>query len=286
MASMECSLPPAVAIAVTALQNTVVPPGPAPMLVAATLARLPIAPRTPRSLPNGWRRSGLVGALAVAAMLFLLVFTGPWGVFTPTASAFTRVQEQVQQAQSVTCKATFRCFGWHVETKVNMQGDHLRLEDLHREYQGSLMNVRPQNQEPRVSIIDVRLRQVLTLYPQRLRARKSPLEEKVAGDWANPIEQFRRLPTDKAQRLGREQLRGRATEVYEVRSTTLLGIPAVAGQRLLVWVDVQTGLPAKVEVRDGDEAEPLLAFDEMVWNRPLEPRLFQHQLPNGYEWEK
>jgi hypothetical protein len=82
--------------------------------------------------------------------------------------------------------------------------------------------------------------------------------------------------------IGAEILRGRRTLVYRLPKINLLGMKG-SGE-MLVWVDAESELPAKIIVRDTDpKAETEIRFDELVWNEPLDAQLFALSIPNGFQ---
>lgn len=276
MPSTQPSLPQALA----ALRTSPIPAGPPAALVAGTLAQLRALSPSP-----AWchRRRSILRAVAIAAVLTLLISVGLWGSFTPTASAFTHMQEKVQQAQNVTCIVKAQLYGWNMETRLFLQGDHIRQEEIRREYTGSLMNVSPKAQEKEIIIIDAKQRKSLSLFPGRKEAKEYPLAVKGNDPpWPHPVAQLRVLPTAHAERVSQENIKGRPTEVYRVSKATVLGITSDAEHQFWVWVDKNTKLPVKVEVRATGSNETVISFEEMVWNQQLDPKLFSLTPPPGY----
>jgi WD40 repeat protein len=52
---------------------------------------------------------------------------------------------------------------------------------------------------------------------------------------------------------------------------------------MLLWVDVESELPSKIEIRSNDPKSFIeFHFDQFVWNEPLDAQLFSLEIPAGY----
>jgi hypothetical protein len=121
----------------------------------------------------------------------------------------------------------------------------------------------------------------LFLDVRRKLAQSAEIDANMARAFANPIDQLRQAQSNDAEPMGEEILRGRRTQIYRLRKVDLLGMKG-AGE-MLVWVDVDNKLPAKIVVRDSDpKAEMEFRFDDFVWNEPLDAGLFSLSMPDGF----
>src|SRR5262249_29878226 len=85
-----------------------------------------------------------------------------------------------------------------------------------------------------------------------------------------------------AERLGQEILKGRRTQVYRLRKVDLLGM--TGNVEMLLWVDVESSLPAKIVIRNSDpKGEMEIRFEEFVLNEPLDARLLSFTVPAGFQ---
>lgn len=209
----------------------------------------------------------VVGGLAAAAALVaaaigvMLVVDGSGG------RAFAEMVEKVKAVHSVRFATTTR-FGRQpaIDGRMYLEGNRLRLE----QFDGML-----------VQVGDLDRRQALFLDRHRKLAQPAEIDDDVAREFANPIDQLRNATSDDAEAIGQEILNRRRTQVYRLRKVDLLGFSGNA--EMLVWVDVESKLPAKIVIRDSDpQARIEVRFDEFVWNEPLDERLFSLDVPDGY----
>jgi len=285
MKPQDLTLPPEIAFQANALKLASIHQGPSQELLNATLLRLSSS-GSYKSQARTRRRWSSAGAVGLAAAVLILLLGIPSSSVLSPATAFSIVQEKVKKADSVTCLAQYSLFGWHIETRVFLYGNRIRLEDQVRDYKGSLLNVTPEDQAKLTCIIDLQTRRVLTLNPLRKTGEEDLFDEATATSWANPIAQIRQMPPGNAQSLGKEEMGGKTVEQFVVHSTTFLGLPPDANCQLHVWVDNAKRLPVKIEVRDQVNNETLIGFTDFVWNQPQDEQKFQMKLPNGYALKK
>ena len=148
-----------------------------------------------------------------------------------------------------------------------LEGNRLRFE----QFDGMLIQVG-----------DLDRKEAVFLDMQRKLAQEVNIDAEVARAFANPIDQLRRTKSNDAEQIGEEILKGRRTQVYRLRKMDLLGMKG--NGEMLVWVDVESELPAKIVIRDPDpKAETEIRFDEFVWNEPLDAQLFSLSMPDGFQ---
>ena len=125
----------------------------------------------------------------------------------------------------------------------------------------------------------------LFLDMRRKLAKPTKIDANMAREFANPIDQLRRAKSDDAEQIGQEILKGRRTQVYRLHKIDLLGmkVKEKEGDEILVWVDVESKLPAKIVIRHLDPKSLMeFRFEEFVWNEPLDARLFSLAIPDGF----
>ena len=218
---------------------------------------------------RGWKASRvLVGGLTVAAAV-LIGLAGVTLLLDRTSGrAFARVIENVNAIRTAHCKTASR-FGHRPEIggQLYLEGNRLRLELIN----GLLIQVG-----------DLDRKQAVFLDVNRKLAQSVEIDARLAREFANPLDQLRRANTKDAKPIGEEILRGRRTHVYRLPRVDLLGMKGDG--EMLVWVDVESNLPAKIVVHDPDpKAEMEMRFDEFVWNEPLDAQMFSLDIPEGFQ---
>jgi hypothetical protein len=238
---------------------------------ARQLAEASPATRLPKHpIPQCGRRGSrvVVSSLAVVAVLIVMTTSAVWLLDQSAARTFAQAIEKVNAARSVQF-ATATRLGRRPEItgRMYLAGDRIRLE----QFDGML-----------VQVADPEQKEALFLDRHRKLAQPTEMDQDVARAFANPIDQLRRARSQDAEPIGQEILRGRRTQVYRLPQVDLLGIKG--DFEMLVWVDVESELPAKIVIRDADpKFETEFRFDEFVWNEPLDDRLFSLNIPDGFE---
>ena len=235
---------------------------------ARQLAATAISPsRTSGSYHRGWKasRSIIAGLTAVAALLAVVI--GVYSLLNHSGGrAFAQMIEKVKASSSVRFTTATR-FGKQPEINgvMYLEGNRMRME----QFDGTLIDV---------ADFDRRLGLLLDMHGKTVQLIE--IDADAARRFANPIDQLRRAKSDDAEQIGEEILKGRRTRVYRLRKADLFGI---TGAEMLVWVDVESGLPAKIVIRDSDpKAGMEFRFDEFVWNEPLNAQLFSLGMPDGF----
>jgi hypothetical protein len=233
-------------------------------LAATTAARA----HDPSAGKRGWKASrSLIAGLTAAAALLIVATVGILSLNFSGSQAFGQVIEKVKAARSVHFTMVHR-FGTQREEKavVYIEGSRMRME----QFNGML-----------VSVADVDRKQCLVLNTSAKLAQKVKMDADAARAFNNPIDQLRHVKLDDAKKIGQEMLGGRRTQVYRFDKADMLFFQGKA--EMLVWVDVESELPAKIEIRRQDPKSPIeLRFDKFVWNEPLDPSLFSLAIPDGF----
>lgn len=113
------------------------------------------------------------------------------------------------------------------------------------------------------------------------RAEPLPHPERLPEN-VNLVGQLRQAVARDAELIGEETIDSRTTRVYRVAKVNILGIQGDA--EMLVWVDAESELPAKIVIRDTDPKHPTeFRAEKFAWNEPLDPKLFSTAVPAGYE---
>jgi len=216
-----------------------------------------------------WKTSRpILSGLTIAAALLVIV-TGLVMLLDRSAeNAFAQVIEKVKAARSVGLTMITR-FGHQPEMSAQMflEGNLMRIEH----FEGRLIQVG-----------DLDRKLALFLDVQRKLAQSLDIDTKLTREFANPIDQLRNAKSNDAENIGQEILNGRHTNVYRLRKMDLFGIKG-SGE-MMVWVDVESELPAKIVFHDPDpKAETEIRFEKFVWNVPLDPQLFSLSIPSGFQ---
>lgn len=231
---------------------------------AKALAEPTSQPQRPAS-PSRGRFSQVVRWSAGLAATVVALFAGIAALMHQSSSAlFAEVIEKVKAAHSVQFEMVTR-FGQQPEqtAKWYLDGKQIRIEML----------------EGQVAIVV----SDLTIQLDHIHKRAEPLvhPERLQGN-VNLVDQLRQAAGQDATFIGEEMIESRSTRVYRVPKVNILGIQGDA--EMLVWVDAQTELPAKIVIRDTDPKHPTeFRAEKFVWNEPLDSKLFSAEVPAGYE---
>lgn len=222
-----------------------------------------------RSRRPGRRASRvLVGALALAAAL-LIMATGISQIWDRSGGqVFAQAIAKVKSAGSVRFTTAIK-FGRRpeIDGRMYLQDNRLRLE----QFGGQL-----------VLVEDVAHKRALFLDLARKRVQETEIDAQAARDFENPIDQLRAAKTDAAESMGDEMLHGRLVHLYRLPNADLFGMKGIAD--MLVWIDSESGLPAKIVLSDPDpKAAVEIRFEHFVWNEPMEARLFSLAVPAGFQ---
>lgn len=221
---------------------------------------------------RSWNISRAVAAwLAVAAMLLLLVTAGVLWLDRSAGRAFAQVIENVKAADSVRLTISMR-FGKQPGGLIRMylQGNQVRFEQA----DGVLVYVYDFDHN-KILILDMHGKQFQT----------ETIDQATVAKFGNPVDSLRRIQSDDAESIGQEILRGRRTEVYRVRQEDAWGLVFTGGDaETMVWVDVESNLPAKIVTRNRDPKQLFEAvYDKFIWDEPLDPQLFSLAVPEGFQ---
>ncbi|MBN1588296.1 MAG: WD40 repeat domain-containing protein [Pirellulales bacterium] len=239
-------------------------------LRAKRLATNTVSPYlTSSSLSRRWKVSRpLVAGMSAAAALLVIVTAGFWLLNQSGGQAFAQMIEKVKAASSVHFITAIRS-GKGPETKavVYVEGNRIRSEEFN---------------STTFSVADLDQKQLLIVDMADKRAHLIKLDADLARTASNPIDKLRRMKSDDAEQIGETRLKGRRTQVYRCRKID--AVFCMPDGEMLVWVDVESGLPAKIEIRSAVSKTPIdVRFDEFVWNEPLDARLFSLAIPEGFE---
>ncbi len=217
---------------------------------------------------RGWTTArSLIAGLTAAAALLVMATAGVLLLNYSGGSAFAQVIEKVKAAKSVRFTTSIRLGKGREDKGV------IYIEDNRTRYEQFAGTV--------CSLADIDQKRGLILDMANKRAQVITIDADVARISSNPIEKLRRMKPDDAEKMGQEVLRGRRTQVYRCHKIdTLFGM---GSGEMLVWVDAESGLPAKIEARSTDPKFPMeLRLDKFVWNGPLDARLFSLAIPDGF----
>ena len=227
------------------------------------------AARASSSRHRRWKTSrSLIAGLTAAAALVAVVIGGLLLFDHSGGQAFAQMIEKVKAASSVRFTTTVRLGkgGREHDAVMYLEGNRMRMEH----FDGTLIDV-----------ADLDRKQGLALNMRGKLAQQVELDENVVGSFNNPIDQLRRVKSDDAEQIGEEDLKGRRTLVYRCHKVDTLFFKGNA--EMLIWVDRESGLPAKIEIRDFNPQFPSeYRFDKFVWNEPLDARLFSLAIPDGF----
>ena len=107
---------------------------------------------------------------------------------------------------------------------------------------------------------------------------------------ANPVEHFRKLKGDDAEKVGERIVAARKVDVYRLKRFDIRGTKADAREsndaQLTVLVAQASGLPVRVMLEASAHAEgksdDWFIFDEFAWDPKLDPKIFGLEIPEGF----
>jgi DNA-binding beta-propeller fold protein YncE len=219
----------------------------------------------PQTVPARSNDSRLIrwGA-GLAAMVVALVGGVAMLMHQSSTTLFAEVIEKVKAANTVQFRMTQR-FGQQPEQAMKWLIDGKRVRIEH--YGGRVVAVLSE-------------KAILIDHDDKL-VEQLPYPEQIPS-YVNLIDQLRQVVSGEAVAIGEEKLGDLPTRVYRVPKVNVFGISGTA--EMLVWVDAQTELPAKIVIRDTDPKHPTeFRSEEFVWNEALDPQLFSLEIPDGYK---
>jgi hypothetical protein len=239
--------------------------------------------------------------LAAAAAIVLGILAVSY--FLPNNSlaprAFGEVLRNVINAESISFHSKQKLgMGPAMVFKMYIQGQRIRGDLVAVEGdQKGLDRLQEEMKERKLSalmsyITDLEQKDGIEIDHFRKTYKKINVDDRVAAEFTktNPIEQFRTVKSEDAERIGEELQDGRKIDVYLVRKVNLMGIKAeLSGQekeRMTVRVDRITGMPVRILLQASSDAEgkseDSIEFSDFAWNEPLEQDLFDLNPPEGY----
>ncbi len=174
-----------------------------------------------------------------------------------------------------------------------MRGDMVKVEGNAEAVKKLDEEMQKQNLPAIMSYVaDFRLKDGIQLDHFRKTYKKISIDERIVMQFtkSNPIEQFRGIKADNAERIGEESQDGRKIDVYLVKKVNLMGIEAELsgkeGDRMTIWVDRVNGLPVRILLEASAHVEgkskDFFEFYDFAWNEPLDQGLFDINPPEGY----
>jgi hypothetical protein len=103
----------------------------------------------------------------------------------------------------------------------------------------------------------------------------------------NLVESFVTMPEGDGESLGEETIDGRKTEVFRIVNVHCWrGVPKYQDVSK-VWVDSETKLPIRKHAELGpSKPQDIDHADNFIWNKPVDPSLFDFKIPEGFkEWK-
>jgi outer membrane lipoprotein-sorting protein len=152
--------------------------------------------------------------------------------------------------------------------------------------------------QPKIVIADWAAKRVLQLDAATKTASWEPVTDAQAADARKQIAELPRLLTDQFKGDADYDLTERPREVVNGRPARVIEARRKPGAKpsdpndhvvelSVVWVDAETGLPARFRMRSQEPAGPhetIGLFDK--WNEEFDPKLFSLDIPPGYKLEQ
>jgi outer membrane lipoprotein-sorting protein len=272
-----------------ALRDAPVPGGPPPWLVASTLRALQPPGAAPDAVRRRERRRIMFriiryGGLAAAAVLVGVAIAALALLDRAAGPAFADVLENVKKARSVsfTVLQQRTAASPPLESRWYFQGDAMRLEVL-----GTPEAADAPKPPLQVVIADLKEKKALRLDFVRKSYGWMTIDEEVAHQFANPIEQLRQLKDQDAERQGDEELDGRKVQVYRLKGLDLFMARGKVeeGESAKLWVDPRSGLPVRLALESSipsGKGKAVVVLSSFTWNEPIAPEMFRMEVPEGF----
>ncbi len=212
--------------------------------------------------------SVLWGVGVAAALLVMVTSMNLWQGGTG-GQAFAQVVAKIREAATVQFQMSTRMAGQHSDdAKYYLSGNRIRIE----QFEGRM-----------ILLGDLENQKALLLDTQRKLAQEREIDDKLVEKFANPIEQLRKAASVNAKPAGEEILNGKNTEIYRLDKFEFLGMLSGRNETR-IWVDPESRLPLKIEIRDLNPKHKLeILIEGFVWNQPLEEELFSAAIPEGFK---
>lgn len=239
-------------------------PSVAPAVMRSVGSQAPVDRSPIRSSRHAHTIFAKPAAIAAAAAIVLAV---SMMVSVPMRVAFGQVINNVRDADSVSFLLTEGPADSGKHHKCLAEGRQCRVE----------------RSSGIVIVCDLDSRQQLFIDPASKSAGVFELREGALAELGPGIvEQFRKLNSADAERIGEEKIDGKVTEVFRVRGKGLFGLDSTDSDKLetKIWIDRETMLPWRIQLRAGDR--PFVTLHQLCWNVPIDPELLLVVIPDGY----
>ena len=203
---------------------------------------------------------------AMVAAAVIIFGVGSWGLLGTGHVSFAEILENVQNAGTVSYKVTFYSNGGPVYSMqvMIMAPDHMRLV----------------TEDGKVQVVDIRQRRRLTVGVTESRAILRSVATDFSREAYDPLTSLRRAHESDGEFAGQEELDGKLTDVFEVKTDD---------RTMTVWVDAEVELPVRIEIAgpSTEETSDSLRMTEAVlsdfdWDADLDESLFALTPPPGY----
>lgn len=210
----------------------------------------------------------VIRGVGISLAILIIVFGSVFLLDRSSGAAFSQVIERVNAAQSVSFSMTTGSGKlMEMASQVTINGNIWRLE---------------QTDPGHVQIIDFGLKKAVYLDTDRKVVQLSDTEDQISLKNINPISQILNVKPKSAREIGMEIIEGRGTKIYRVANVDFLGIKGIG--ELLIWVDSEKDLPAKIVIQDPNSGgRGKIKFEKLVWNQPIESHLFSLEIPEGFQ---
>jgi outer membrane lipoprotein-sorting protein len=265
---------------IEAFRNEPVPEGPPSDLAAETVELLSSAGPRWTTNPPQQRRARMLRiarntGLGAAAVILVTLLGWLVAINTTSSIAFGDVIENVKKAKSVTLVNKQKIGNQpELQFQWSLQGDSIRMEIP----------------EQMTMIGNLKQKKALQLNHVAKVAYQILLEDGTQEAFANPLDQIRNIKPKDARQQGEEEINGQKAIVYLVEKIDFFGIKSRGEMR--IWVDPKSELPVKIHIgvntRHGSSPDDrpfdtVMTLEQFEWNKPLDPKLFSLEIPEGYE---
>ena len=256
--------------AIQSLEQSAVPPGPSPELIAATLAAINVSRPAPIPVPRSGflTRRILMRSLSATASVAVLAIAALFlpNEFGAHSRAYADVLEQIKAARTLTFTNDV-----YTETRSNpIKTKEFIAEDgrSRSEHESGVVTIRDANSMIRLTLIG-RTKTAL-VYPPREAAR--PVKQS-RRDW---IESLAKLGDKPDKELGEQTLDGQKVVGFEVSQGTY---------KYTLWLDAKSKQLVRIERESHIKGSSIIktAMADFHFDEPLDEALFSFDPPAEYK---
>ena len=204
---------------------------------------------------------------SLAASITIAILGSIWYLNHAPGRAFAQVIERLQKITAVRFETHIQFGTSDAQTGVmSIDKDSIRLEQMDGQF---------------VLIGNATSKKAIVLDTVNKKSQSLASNDVLSVSMINPIEQLMAIRNKSVRSLGNDRIDGRRVEVFQIGDVELLGMKGIGN--MILWVDAETQLPAKIMIRDSDpKHKQLFEFDHFDWSPSIDPATMATTTPSGF----